>query len=572
MEEKKKDEPLCIMITLSTDDIYKLATGGRTMKNGKINFLFGFLFVTLQVVNSLFILLLAYFRPALITSTYSCYNMDTHLYNKCFVKSLCACYSSPCVKFCYEPSYEKCEETFLSTLNNDLNWYYLREQGKTYIKYDIEGKENLSIFQGIGDNFCHTHNLILLCIGCFAIGGIIGYYIFGLLSDIQGKYFVIKIMSIGIIVSMIPICVIANFSLEKNHTLFIALWSVFLVFVGFFLCPLESLLHVYYLELSPTIDFLLPLNGLLYERYFISILVFYIFNQYIKNFVYYFYFFEVYMVGFVVLFFIMYMETPRYYHEREDYLNKKLIIKEFVEDRVVFTFGKGSSSQLQNQKKLITLEMISKEIKQSQFLSDKNILFSLFFFSLSICFYMNIISIIFDFLNPNTPMKESTRRGVLCYIIILFPLLQLPSYFCYKLIDLDKFIMFLLFVLSFIPFNYDLGSITLNSDGIEYFGTYAMKKIKNIHPYILASSLWLITFIMSLFEILVMMQPPTLYRTSYYFTFKSFSHITILLAYLSNYFLEGKFICVSLICLGLACVFSVNEMKLKSGSFDENKN
>ena len=338
------------MITLSTDDIYKLATGGRTMKNGKINFLFGFLFVTLQVVNSLFILLLAYFRPALITSTYSCYNMDTHLYNKCFVKSLCACYSSPCVKFCYEPSYEKCEETFLSTLNNDLNWYYLREQGKTYIKYDIEGKENLSIFQGIGDNFCHTHNLILLCIGCFAIGGIIGYYIFGLLSDIQGKYFVIKIMSIGIIVSMIPICVIANFSLEKNHTLFIALWSVFLVFVGFFLCPLESLLHVYYLELSPTIDFLLPLNGLLYERYFISILVFYIFNQYIKNFVYYFYFFEVYMVGFVVLFFIMYMETPRYYHEREDYLNKKLIIKEFVEDRVVFTFGKGSSSQLQNQK------------------------------------------------------------------------------------------------------------------------------------------------------------------------------------------------------------------------------
>ena len=134
--------------------------------------------------------------------------------------------------------------------------------------YDIEGKENLSIFQGIGDNFCHTHNLILLCIGCFAIGGIIGYYIFGLLSDIQGKYFVIKIMSIGIIVSMIPICVIANFSLEKNHTLFITLWSVFLVFVGFFLCPLESLLHVYYLELSPTIDFLLPLNGLLYERYF----------------------------------------------------------------------------------------------------------------------------------------------------------------------------------------------------------------------------------------------------------------------------------------------------------------
>lgn len=571
MEEKKKEEPLYIMITLSTDDIYKLATGGKAMRKGKIKILFGFLFLTLQVINSLFMLVLAYFRPALITSTYSCYNMDTHLYNKCFMKNICACYSSPCVKFCYDSSYEKCEETFLSTLNTDINWFCLREQGKTYIKYNLEKNENLSIFQGIGDNFCHTHDYILLCIGCFVVGGIIGYYVFGLISDLKGKYFAIKILSIGIIVSMIPICVIANFSLKENHILFITLWSVFLVFVGFFLCPLENVLHVYYLELSPTIDFLLPLNGLLYERYFISLLVFYIFNQYIKNIVYYFYFFEAYMAVFVVLFYIIYMETPRYYHEREDYLNKKQIIKEFVQDRVVFTFGKGSS-QLQIQKKIFTLEMISKEIKQNQSLSDKNILFSLFFFSLSICFYMNIISIIFDLTNPNTPMKDSTRKGVLYYVIIFFPFLQLPSYFCYKLIDLDKFIMFLLFILSFIPFNYDLGNLALNSDGIEFFGTYAMKKIKNIHPYILASSLWLITFIMSLFEIIVMMQPPTLYRTSYYFTFKSFSHITIVIAYLSSYFLEGKFICVSLICLGLSCMFSVNEMKLKSGSFDENKN
>ena len=588
--QQKLPEPLEVNILLPVEDIYKIVYRKRKMRSKKVSLSLFYLFLTIQILNSLFILLIAYLRPTLITNTYTCFDKNTLTNIKCSTKSTCACGTSKCVSFCYQDSYDKCSEQFRAYSEDDEDsTIFTNEQGRTFIKYNIENKENLSLFQKIGDQFCNEHLYLILFIGLFSIGGFIGYFTFGSIGERYGKVRGIQIMSIGVILSMVPISVICNFEIKDHTWIYSILWAAFLFFTGVFLRPLETSIYVYYLELTPRTDFLKPLNGLLYERYFFSLLLYYLLNQYAKTLIYYFYFFEAYMIIFVILFSMFYLETPRFYSERDDFENKKKSLLNYMNEEVIFIVGVNENEQFsksdkakisssksinkRNQfpiKKDFTLVELKAKLANNIRLDKKNFLVLICFTSLSIAFYIVLISEIFDMVNPNTLVKESTKRGVLVYLIVIFPLLQLPSYFCYKLVDLDKYIMFFLFVLCFIPFNYDLGNMKYNSDETDFFGTFAMLKIKNKHPYIQASSLWIITFVVSIFEMLAMLQPPTLYRTLYYYRFKGVTHILIFLAYFANYYLEGQLICVSIIAFCTGLLFAVMRVRWKFDSFEEN--
>ena len=590
-EEKVKpvveQTPIDINILLSVEDIYKIASRNKMMRYDKIIPSLIYLFVTLQVINTMFIMIIAYHRPPLIISTYNCLDQHTMTYIKCPYRNKCKCQENSCVYFCYKKSYTECIQEFSSIAVNTKS---SNTVSKVYIKYNMKDNENISILQNIGDRYCHEHLFLIGFIGSFSLGSWIGYYIFSILNEIFGKRKCILVMTVGVFLCCVPLCVLCNFKIYEKFVLHCSLWAVFLFLNGVFFLPLESTIYIYFLELNPKSEFLKSTNGLLYERYFFSIIIFYCMNQFLRNITYYFYFFEAYILVFFFIFMTLFYETPRHFSERRDIENKKLSIKNFTSELITFVQpsedNKDNKSSLKKEKRkkfnftdlnkkknnsppTIPYSEIVKKYIINKTKNKKNFLISVCFFSLTLCFYIILISIIFDMTNPNTTVKASTKTGVLIYLSVLFPLLQFPSYFCYELVDLDKYIMFFLFILSVIPFQYDLGNITIESDKVDYFGTYQVLKIKNVHPYVQASGMWLITFILSIYEILVLLQPPTLYRTLFFFRFKSWSNLAFFFAFFAVYFLEASLILVSILSLFTALLFMIMRIKWKFDPFEE---
>lgn len=441
-----------------------------------------------------------------------------------------------------------------------------------YIKYDISPNEHLSLFQYIGDHYCYSHHYSLAFIACYIIGGSIGFFVFGMICDLKGRKKSMFIQCCGTIICMIPLCVLGNFAIKDHYVLYIILWCISLLFVGFFIAGCESSVYVYFMEINPRVDFFKSINGLIYERYIFTLVIFYIMNQYVKNLLYFFYFFEVYMVVFIIVLMRVFPESPRYFSERNDVNNKKKSIEYFSNKDVVLRQSIKTVKEVKQQqhnKYNFNLQMITNAFKhETNKIKNKHIII-LCFICLTLITYILMISMIFDLCKPYSTVSTSTKNGILIYLVLLFPLLQLPSIFIYETTKLEKFIMFLMFVLACIAFIYDIGVLREDITKIDYYGTESMVDMKETFPYIQATSLWLSVFAFSIYELMILIIPYDLYRCIFYFRLKSISHLFVIVAFLTVYMLNTPLILVSFIALACGLLFSVAKIMPKNYIFEE---
>ena len=591
-ESSKKEKETKVNINLSVEDIYKIISRGGKLNSYKITCTIIYSTFTIVFLNTFFIMIIAFLRPTLKTNKFLCYDAVTNSYSKCFILNKCKCSDNFCVQFCYENEFKKCNEYFTSIIEEieeKKSFFDYTIIDRSFIKYEINKKERKSLFQKIGKYYCFSLYIELLFILLFVIGSYIGFLISGILCDILGKKKVISILGIGlsIINGFITILSI-KWNLKDHIKLLISLWSINFFFLGIFLLPFDSAIYIYTLELIPKTDFLKSINGLFYEKYFISLFIFYIFERFFKYYFYFFIFFEVYLIIFILSFIFSYIETPRFFSERNDLMNKKLSIehfsngfvtfdldlnenpKQFIKSLNILENNKNNDNRIENQpKKIINMKTIINTYNKNMRIIKKNYMIHVSFFSLSFSLYTILFTTIFDFMDPNLNLSSTKKIGFLSYLLILFPLLQFPSYFCYELIDLDKFIMFFLFILSFIPFNYDLDKLKLEYDRMQIFYGKAVQYMFDSNPYILASSFLIITFVISIFNIMILLQASTLYRTYFYFKLQRINSFTIFLAFFSVYLTKSPLILISILSFITALSFAIMRIKWKFDPFEE---
>lgn len=129
--------------------------------------------------------------------------------------------------------------------------------------------------------------------------------------------------------------------------------------------------------------------------------------------------------------------------------------------------------------------------------------------------------------------------------------------------------MFFLFILSFIPFNYDLDKLKLEYDRMQTFYGKEVQQMINSNPYILASSFWIITLVISIFNIMILLQASTLYRTYFYFKLQRINSFTIFLAFFSVYLTKSPLILISILSFLTALTFAIMRIKWKFDPFEE---
>ncbi len=591
-ESNKKEKETKVNINLSVEDIYKIISRGGKLNSHKITFSMIYTSFTILFLNTFFIMIFAFLRPTLKTNKFLCYDIVTKTYSKCFINNKCKCSDNYCVQFCYENEFKKCNEHFSSIIREIEEKKSVLEYtiiDRSFIKYEIDKNERRTLFQKIGKYYCLSLYIELLFIFLFVIGSYIGFLISGILCDILGKKKVISILGIGLSIINLFITILSiTWELKDYIKLLISLWSITFFFLGIFLLPFDSAIYIYTLELIPKTDFLQSINGLFYEKYFISLFIFYIFEKFFKYYLYFFIFFEVYLIIFVIFFIFSYIETPRFFSERNDLINKKISIEHFSNGFVTFDLDLNENpkqfiknmnllennqlkdNSIENQpKKIINMKTIINTYKNNIRIFKKMYMIQVSFFSLSFTLYIILFTTIFDFMDPNININSKKKIGFLIYLIILFPLFQLLSYFCYKLIDLDKFIMFFLIILSFIPFNYDLDKLKLEYDRMQTFYGKEVQQMINSNPYILASSFWIITLVISIFNIMILLQASTLYRTYFYFKLQRINSFTIFLAFFSVYLTKSPLILISILSFLTALTFAIMRIKWKFDPFEE---
>ena len=575
-----------IDITFSVDKIYQIISFHKKL-NSKIIFLtLILLFLTLLILNFLIIFLFAFIRPTLLTNKFSCFNLITKKYSKCLLKNKCFCPEKNCVYFCYENDYLICNDYFESEnlKESQKNIQIYSTKFKSFIKYEIKKNEKISLFQKIGKNYCKIDFYLFLFLIHFSIGIFFGFYFFGILCDLYGKKINIIIMLIGTILMNLILIICNFFEFNKNLISFTIIYCFIFLFFGMFCFPLESLIYLYFLEINPIKKFFKSINGLLYEKYFISLLFFYIFNDYVKNFQYMFFIIEGYLIFFLIIFIFFFVECPRFFSERNDFKNKKKCIKKFVknENEINFILNEENKNIRKNSEKIfqeknknlfikknINLNYL-KNIINKNYINKKLYLINLFFFSLNFCFYSIFFTFIFKFFDPNNFLiTKSTKNEIILIMLFLFPLLQIPSYFLFKL-NLDKYLIFFVLLLSIITINYDIDEINFDSDRIFLYEKYLIKPLKK--NFYLGFGFFFIIFIISIFEILILLQANTLFRTYFYFNIKKYSNLSIILSFFFVNFVELTMIVFAIVCFVLSLLLLVMRITWKFDLFKEEIN
>ena len=282
-------------INFSVDKIYQIISYNKKLNFKRIFFCLFLLFFTMLILNVLIVFLFGFVRPSLKTNEFFCFNLMMKKYSKCEI-NFC---NEKEVFFCYENDYLICNE-FFEKKNNFYSKF------KFFIKYEIKKNEKISIFQKIGKNYCKIDFFLLLFLMFFSIGNFFGYFLFGILCDLYGKKIIIIILLLGTILMNLIIIIINFFEFNEKIILFTFFYCLIFLFFGFFCFPLENLIYLYFLEINPIKKFFKLINGILYEKYFFSIFIFYIFNDYVKNFQYVFFFIEIYLIFFFFIFFFFF--------------------------------------------------------------------------------------------------------------------------------------------------------------------------------------------------------------------------------------------------------------------------
>ena len=583
-----------IDFNLPVEDIVKKLTRQGKISNKKVIFIFLYLYLALQLTNATFIIYLGYLRPPLLTNEYYCYDLQSKNYHKCVSQNLCKCDGKYCVLFCYEKDTAKCYDEFYKqyeeleekNLRLDLPVNY-RKIEQTHIIYSIEDNENISIFQKVSLFYCFINYFIFGFISFFIIGGWIGYYMFGLLAGLYGKKMVIIILSLCNLITCIGFDILSYFPFNYYYPLMIILWSLIHFLLGIFLLTLESAIYVYMLEYIPKTEFMKPINSLLFEKYFISLFIYYIVNAFLKNYIYYLIFYSAFLFIFIFIMIFVYHDTPRYYSEHQNINLKKKSLSLYLTESLISNNQSNQKNEITskynkttsisryksnfnavdnlNFKRDINSKYLKRAIGKNTRITKKYYMILLSYFTISYCFYTLLIQVIFNLCNPHITLTVTFKVSAFVNMVILFALLSVISYFVFEIVDLDKYIFYLYFIFTILCLFYDFQNLDYESyRNTMYNSTYKTKNNK-----ILLSCLFFILFPYSIYEMMLLLLSPTLYRTFFYFKVKGLANYSIILAYMSVVCFECPIFVVGILSIFTTCLFYVMKIRWKFDSFEE---
>ena len=590
-----------ININLSVGDINKMLTRQQKIKKSKKIYFWVYISLTLLFTNTTFIFMLAYLRPVLVIKQYYCYDLQSRNYYKCLTNTFCNCNHSYCVTFCYDnDDYSKCHDDFINQKKEiiEKNLNSLPTQKKlrkgiieTKIIYPMKDYENLSLFQKIGKYYCfmaHIDMCFLFVIGC---GSFIGYWIFGIISDLYGKKKVIIILSILVFIFNGAISILSRYQIHDHNDYFVlllTLWFIFIFFLSASLEPLESAIYVYFLEMYPSSDFIKAINCLLYVRYLVSVFFLIIFNFVFENLIYYFLVYEGYILIFIFVFGFVFTETPRFYSERQDNEKKAKALCFFTIEDVNFSFKENDDDTneymqlIRSQQSKYKLSNVNQnnEIKNIDFsyirykystdsrINKRYFMIQFSYFVLSYIFYTILLKSIFFFLDPNNGIKLKYLLLIFCLMILIFIVIQCLSYFVFEILALNICISGLLSMLFLFSFTFDIKDLYLNSYRDNLFVPELVKKT----TWILAVGLLLIVYIIGIYEMMLLLLSPTLYRSYFFFRQKGVTYFSLSLSFLLVYLCECSIFIACILSFFSIFLVLIIRVKWKYDSFEEEIN
>ena len=585
-----------ININLSVGDINKMLLRHQKINMVKFNFFRFYISITLLFTNTTFIFFLAYLRPIFLINKYYCYNFQSRNYYKCLTDTFCNCNHDFCVTFCYEEDFSKCHDIFKDQTNELKSKGLIKKlptqrRGilETRILYPIKDNENLSLFQKIGIYYCYMAYYETFLMFAFAFGCFIGYFVFGIFSDLYGKKKIIVTLSILVFISNGGISVLANFVFYENKNVLLVLWFLFTFFLGICLEPLESAIYVYFLEMYPSSDFLKPINCLLFTRYLISLAILVIFDKSVKNLIYFLYGYEGYILIFIFIFGFFFTETPRFYSERQDNENKAKALCFFTIDDVNFSFKENDDDsndyikliKTQQNKykfindiqknsgiKVINYSYIRYKLSTDNRINKKYLVILFSYFIISYNFFTILLKFIYFFSDPHNDISIGSLVLIFSLMIIFFIVMQFVSYFIFEIVALNICISVLLMVLFFCSILFDINELNLDSFRLNKFEPELTKKNKTL----LSSCLWFITYIIGIYEMMLLLLSPTLYRNYFFFCQKGFSFFSLGFAFFLVYLCEYSIFIISILCFFTIFLFLIMRVKWKYDSFEEEIN
>ena len=362
-----------IDINLSCDYLYQYLYENKCLNTRYYNFLFFLSYFTLILIQLNLLIFLIFTMPPNIAYNFNCFDPMSQSYYTCKNRNWCACQDpNMCVVICYD-SQVNCIQIFNEHFMNDpiKDTLTVSTFGtRLFVRYDTEGT-NLNIFNGITTQQCQVENYSFMIVCAHFIGGIIGCFIFGLLSDRYGKKIILTIQALILNISFIFISIYSQkkFSDYDTITHILCVWIINGFILGGCLMSMQSILYIQIMENLPNVNNLDTLNGFYHSYFPFSVILVLVLSQNVKNYSYLYYFSTGYFTLFFFLNLFYFKENPRYFSERKENNNKKNSFTKFLKN-VLIEKKKDGEEEEKYWKKIVFFDSTRQKIENDE-IKDK---------------------------------------------------------------------------------------------------------------------------------------------------------------------------------------------------------